>query len=127
MTVTPDQKQSGDNANKVDEKRGHTPTLLVDYAKYEKMLEESDLSENQKQEFLETLWSVVVSFVDLGFGVHPLQQCQEDNEGEDCEQHLDLSSLMTRDVVSSYKGIPQYEFTEAADRSSDECAEREES
>ncbi|MFD0917259.1 hypothetical protein ACFQ14_12635 [Pseudahrensia aquimaris] len=123
MTVIADQKQLSDETETVDEKRGTTPTLLIDYKKYESMLDESDLSEDQKREFLETLWSVIVGFVDLGFGVHPLQQCGDG----DCEQHLDLSSLMADDVVSSFKGIPKYEFTEAADRPTDAHAERKES
>lgn len=50
------------------------PALTIDYALYEKHLDECDLTDEQKQEFLDTLWSVIVGFVDLGFGVHPLQQ-----------------------------------------------------
>ncbi|WP_306120922.1 MULTISPECIES: hypothetical protein [unclassified Roseitalea] len=46
----------------------------VDFKKYQHWLDKSDLNEDQKQEFLEAIWSVVVSFVDLGFEVHPLQE-----------------------------------------------------
>jgi len=28
-------------------------------------------SEEQKKEFLKALWSIIVSFVDLGYGIHP--------------------------------------------------------
>lgn len=54
----------------------HTPSIAIDYALYEQYLEGSDLSETQKQDFLDALWSIMVSFVDLGFEIHPLQQAQ---------------------------------------------------
>ena len=50
------------------------PALEIDYALYERLLAESDWSDEQKREFIDTLWSIVVQFVDLGFGIHPLQQ-----------------------------------------------------
>ena len=54
--------------------RGGRPAIALDVAKYEHLLEDTELSEAQKQEFLEALWEIVVAFVDLGFGVHPVQQ-----------------------------------------------------
>ncbi len=57
---------------------GKRPTLTLDVAFYESYLEDGDLSEEQKRELLEALWSIIVSFVDLGFGIHPLQQTNDD-------------------------------------------------
>lgn len=54
--------------------------ISVDYKKYEVFLKESDMSDADKAAFLEALWSIIVSFVDLGFGVHPLQQVDEITE-----------------------------------------------
>ncbi|WMS43117.1 hypothetical protein RDV64_01550 [Acuticoccus sp. MNP-M23] len=48
-----------------------------DVARYAALLEGSDLTEAQKGQFLEALWSIIVAFVDLGFGVHPLQQVED--------------------------------------------------
>ncbi len=56
--------------------------LTLDYELYERYLEGSDLTEAQKREFLDALWSVIVSFATLGIGVHPLQQVSSDT----CEQ-----------------------------------------
>ena len=95
------------------------PSLTIDYALYQKYLDNSDLTEAQKSDYLDTLWSIIVSFVDLGFGVHPLQQA--------CEQELDLTSLMATDVVSSRKGLSQNQFTDAADPIVKLAAERKES
>lgn len=99
-----------------DETKPDRQILRIDYALYESHLKNSDLSEIEKQAFLESLWNIIVGFVDLGFGVHPLQQA--------CEQELDLSSLMATDVISSKKGYPKTQFTEAADQSKDDRAER---
>lgn len=57
------------------------PSLSIDWDLYGSMLEDSDLDEDQKRELIESLWSIVVTFVDLGFGIHPIQQvCGEDDE-----------------------------------------------
>lgn len=50
------------------------PALTIDYALYEHYLTEADLSDAQKRAFLDTLWSIITAFVDLGYGVHPIQQ-----------------------------------------------------
>ncbi|UWQ25389.1 hypothetical protein K3553_02670 [Leisingera aquaemixtae] len=50
------------------------PPLTVDVEKYQAYLDGADMTEAQKQEFLQALWSIIVSFVELGFGVHPLQE-----------------------------------------------------
>lgn len=81
------------------DRRAFRPTLTVDWETYGKMLEDSDLTEDQKREFIETLWSIVVNFVDLGFGIHPLQQASE--------QELDLKNLLrdaSAEVIKS--GVP---------------------
>ena len=49
-------------------------TLTVDVARYEAFLADTDMTDAQKEEFLQALWSIIVSFVELGFGVHPLQE-----------------------------------------------------
>jgi len=46
----------------------------VDFQLYMKLMEDSDASEADKLALIEALWSIVVSFVDLGFQVSPLQQ-----------------------------------------------------
>lgn len=53
------------------------PALTVDVEKYQSFLDGADMTEEQKEEFLQALWSIVVSFVELGFGVHPVQAAGE--------------------------------------------------
>lgn len=50
------------------------PSLGIDTAKYQAYLDDPSLSEAQKEEIVQALWSIIVAFVDLGFGVHPLQE-----------------------------------------------------
>ena len=53
------------------------PKLSIDWELYGQYLEESDLNDTQKKELIETLWSIVVTFVDLGFGIEPTQQAMD--------------------------------------------------
>ena len=56
-----------------------TPTLTMDWEAYGHFLEESDLSDAEKRELIETMWSIVIGFVDLGFVVRsPDQACGQD-------------------------------------------------
>lgn len=54
------------------------PVITVDYERYTHFLESSDLTEAQKQDLLQVIWEIVVEFVSLGFGIHPLQQAKLD-------------------------------------------------
>ena len=48
--------------------------MKPDYNKYIPMLDEYDMTHEQKIEFINTLWNVMQSFVDRAFGIHPVQQ-----------------------------------------------------
>ncbi|QFT63788.1 hypothetical protein [Roseivivax sp. THAF30] len=69
--------------------------LTLDWDRYGAMLEASDLSEDQKRECIETVWSLVVSFVDFGFGIHPVQfPCGEGDETAPVDL-IDVLSLIS--------------------------------
>ncbi len=55
------------------------PALTIDWELYLGYLENSDLSYDQKIEFVRTLWSIQVAWVDLGLGLHPVQQAVDAN------------------------------------------------
>jgi hypothetical protein len=84
--------------------------LSLDYELYETYLENADLTEEQKREFIETLWSIVVSFVDLGFGIHPLQQVLP----EGCERNEDNKIPLPPDVINLPKHLSQRQFSKVA-------------
>lgn len=69
------------------------PSLSIDWEAYLPFFEDEDIPDDQKQELIEALWSIVVSFVDLGFGVHPVQQV--------CGQDISLAEMPVADVLNS--------------------------
>lgn len=56
--------------------RSPAPAISLDYELFAHFLDDADLTEDQKREFLEALWSIIIEFVALGFDVHPAQQAQ---------------------------------------------------
>ncbi len=52
------------------------PTLFVHH------LESWDGSDEEKAEYLELVWQIVVQFVDLGFGIHPLSATAQQTCGQ---------------------------------------------
>ncbi len=50
------------------------PVVHVDFARYQEFLDNTEMTEAQREEFLKALWSIIVAFIDLGFGIHPLQE-----------------------------------------------------
>ena len=57
--------------------RDPTPPKLAihfDAREFAHFLAEVDATEAQKLEYIETLWTIVLQFIDMGFGIHPIQQ-----------------------------------------------------
>ena len=52
--------------------------MPMDINKYRKYVDDFDLTEKQKVELIQTVRSIMESFVDKAFGIHPVQQCQKD-------------------------------------------------
>jgi hypothetical protein len=84
-------KKESEPANPSAEDRSGCKRLTIDLKAYEPYLADSDLTEEQKQEFLQALWSIIVAFVDLGFDIHPVQQVSgpETKIDELIASHLD--------------------------------------
>ncbi|MCF6354795.1 MAG: hypothetical protein L3J26_06785 [Candidatus Polarisedimenticolaceae bacterium] len=51
--------------------------MILDFEKYLPYLDEFDLSQDQKLEFIKTVWQLMESQVDQAFGFHPVQQARE--------------------------------------------------
>jgi hypothetical protein len=86
--------------------------LSIDWDLYGSYLEGSDLSDEQKRELIETLWNIVVAFVDLGFGIHPVQQvCEQEAEIRDFAALIDgdmlnLENLSNDNLSEVTNGTP---------------------
>ena len=84
----------------------HPPPFAVsfDWREFLPHLAEADLTDAEKQAFIETMWSIVLAFVDLGFEVGA--------DPESCGERLDLSAALRDAVVSS--PVPQTKTGDAA-------------
>jgi len=99
------------------------PALTIDYEKYAHLLDDPDLSEDQKREFIETIWNIVMMFVDMGFNVHPTQQAQNAC-GKDQKNHTKTplsasNALQSRDKtrINKFTGAASPEYELAAEGS----------
>lgn len=54
-----------------------TPGLTFDWRDWLPYFEDQDIPETQKRELIETLWQIIVAFVDLGFDLNPHQQAEQ--------------------------------------------------
>lgn len=79
-----------------------TLTLDVDY--YQSFLDDADIPDDKKQELIETLWNIVVQFVDLGFGIHPLQQA--DNSTAD-QLHPTITKMIEEAVNEEFNNLKE--------------------
>ncbi len=82
-------------------------SLTIDWDLYGHYLEDSDLSDDQKRELIQTLWNIVVGFVDLGFGIHPVQQA--------CEQKEEIGDFIASKAVDllNSENTPTHEVKSA--------------
>lgn len=69
------------------------PSLTVDWEAYGHFLDESDLTDEQKRELIETVWAIVVGFVDLGFKVKSPEKS--------CGQDFAVAAAISKDVLNS--------------------------
>ena len=95
--------------------------ITVDYERYAPLLDDPDLTEEQKREFLQTLWSIVCEFVALGFEVHPAQQAQKAcGKAQECGP--EPTSTGRDGVYLDQKSLVR-EFVDSADLEADRVEE----
>ena len=84
-------------ANPSDDRPTNYPSLSIDWEVYAAMLDDCDTTPEEQRELIETLWSIVVAFVDLGFEVNafPESCVQADNALSD--DPPDLLSLLEQE------------------------------
>lgn len=70
------------------------PALVCDWEAWLPYIEDSSLSDAQKQQMIESLWAIVVAFVDLGWEIRDAPQ-------ESCGQALDLKAALAAAVINS--------------------------
>lgn len=79
------------------------PTLSIDWEVYAAMLEESDMPLDQQKELIETLWSIAVMFVDLGFDLNPVSQICGEPDDPLSDDPSDLLYLLEQENIHNDK------------------------
>ncbi len=89
--------------------RDPTPTLAIqfDAQEFAHFLDESDLTNDQKLEYIQTIWGIVLQFIDMGFGIHPIQQA--------CGQ-FDEAAVLCGEADSDALDSPHPEFCKDFER-----------
>lgn len=81
----------------------------LDINKYRKYVDDYDLTEEQKVELLQTVWSIMESFVDRAFGLHPVQQCQKDCSEKDLQSPAEIVESGKYTSVVRNGSAPKFE------------------
>lgn len=79
--VKPKTKERPQSFTPQMDRNENRPLVTVDFEYYEeKYLRDYDISDEQKREFISVLASIMMGFVDLGFGIAPGQLPHRDDE-----------------------------------------------
>ncbi|MEO0569529.1 MAG: hypothetical protein AAF066_17485 [Pseudomonadota bacterium] len=68
------------------------PTLSIKWEEYLPYLENEDIPDIQKRILIESLWSIMLSFVDMGFGLSPHQGLGENPDPKLAKSIADMVS-----------------------------------
>ncbi|WP_419739587.1 hypothetical protein [Ruegeria sp.] len=109
--------ETGPTGQPASDDTSDRPVLSVDCERYERFLRDNNLTDDEKREFLKALWTIIVDFVDLGFGVHPLQQA--------CEQPAGKTTDATVAIVSSNPRDTKQDIVAASDPQDRKMAQEE--
>ncbi|WP_169194202.1 hypothetical protein [Devosia sp. MC1541] len=83
--------------------------LTFDPTSYMHHLVDADLTEAQKAELLETIWQIMVHFVDLGIGISPIQQVLDKSANKESPLEAGFSDVLesSKTTVNNQKTKPR--------------------
>lgn len=58
-------------------------TLLVDVDYYQAIIDDPEVSDTYKRDLIAIIGSIVIQFIDIGVGVHPVQQAMQEKAAQD--------------------------------------------
>lgn len=114
------------------EAKSNYPSLELDESLYQDMMDDPSIPEDQKQELLETLWAIAVACVDMGLGLHPLQQAQKARQAEACqgfktkcgqfELYSEVPNMIPADMVDcGHTAKSEFDAVNPADQLDSDC------
>ncbi len=93
--------QSGRTAIAPTEKSAGRPTIHLDCEEWLPYLDDPDATEEEKHELIETLWGIVLSFVDLGWAIETEPGGCSNLPPETSTSSIDLTRALHAAVVQS--------------------------
>lgn len=96
--------------------QGSGQAMSIDWEAYLPFIEDPTIPEDQKRDLIETLWSITLAFVDLGFGLHPVQQSC--GQGDDALAPAIRSVVGLRDQAPPTKDMPSAQWGAVAGKES---------
>ncbi len=87
------------------------PTLTLDVDRYQSYLDDPALTPERRHEMLQTIWSILTAFIDLGFDVAPEETCGEPAESPahpatNADVMLNLVDQFQTQTAQSQQGTP---------------------
>jgi hypothetical protein len=96
------------------------PSLKLDVEHYQNLLDAPDMSASEKRQLIEALWTLIVSFIDLGYEVSPQSACgQPSHRFDDCANEAanmlnSTSSTKSEEFAMVAKAQPETKQTKEA-------------
>ncbi|XWN32079.1 MAG: hypothetical protein ROR55_02895 [Devosia sp.] len=91
---------------------GARPTLTIDWTLYAEALDHAHMSEAEKKDLIEALWTIIVCFVDLGFDLAPDAEAEDALEKKVFEAAT--SAMVSSENTQTIKMLPDAADTSAA-------------
>lgn len=101
MTVLDNSKKDklvNEFENQQSELINHKSNITIDVDYYQRAIDDPDVSEERKRELIQIIGNIVMCFIDLGFGVHPVQLAQQEKRQEQ-KQQSEKEQLLERSDV----------------------------
>ena len=83
--------------------------MSLDIEKYKRHLKNTGWSEARKDEFVRTVATIMESFVDSAFGIHPVQLAVEEKKQDSRQESGDLIKSKNSEVANNFNGAKQAE------------------
>lgn len=72
-------------------------TLTLNLAQYEDQLDDAELSEDEREELLKALWTIICCFVDIGYRIETPKSCGQLAIGFEAPANVEIDPVDSKD------------------------------